>query len=109
MENLETPAPSPSTSKKSALSQTGVSLPDLPSECLKEPLMGEKYEFPNKMAIQEKEAPVAPREPASDSKIGQRVLAIRRAESHTHEIASSDFNSLEYEIISTFEMVDLDN
>jgi MFS family permease len=72
--------------------------------------MSLKEEFQNKQTIQEKEAPMAPREPASDSKIGQRVLAIRRAESlQTNEIAPSDFNSLEYEIMSTFEMVDLDD
>jgi hypothetical protein len=55
-----------------------------------------KEEFPNKLIIQENEAPVAHREPATESKIGQRVLAIRRADfTHTHEIASADFDTLQ--------------
>ena len=76
--------------------------------------MSVEEEFPNKLknklTIQEKEAPVAPGEPASDSKIGQRVLAIRRADfTHTHEIASADFDTLQYDIMETFEMADLDD
>jgi hypothetical protein len=63
----------------------------------------------NNLEIEEKEAPVVPREPASDSNLGQRVLAIRKAESlRTVEIMPSDFNTLEYEIMSTFEMLELD-
>ena len=64
----------------------------------------------NKLSIQENKAPVAARETASDSKIGQRVLAIRKADfSHTHEIASAEFNTLQYDIVSTFEITDLDD
>ena len=108
MENLETP--SSSTYKTSTVSQPRPSLPDSPTKGLKEPLMTGTEEFPNRLknrlTIQEKEAPVAP----SDSKIGQRVLAIRKADfSHTHEIASADFNTLQYDIVSTFEIADLDD
>jgi hypothetical protein len=114
MENLETPTPSSRNFKKSTLSQPRGDRPDLQADCLKEPLMGVKEKIPkklkNNLEIQGKEALVAAKEPASDSMIGQRVLAIRKPESlRTVEIAPSDFNTLEYEIMSTFEIIDLDN
>jgi hypothetical protein len=114
MENLETQTPSSRTSKKSTLSQAGGDLPDLQADCLKEPFIGVKEKTPknlkNNLEIQEKEAPVAVKEPASYSKIGQRVLAIKKAESlQTVEIAPSDFNTLEYEIMSAFEIIDMDD
>jgi hypothetical protein len=100
MENPETPTRRSSTSKKSNLSQPRVSLPDLQTECIKEPLLGEKEKSTkkqeNNLEIEEKDAPFAPREPASDFNLGQRVLAIRKAESmRTVEILPSDFNTLE--------------
>ena len=112
MENLETP--SSSTYTKSHLSQPGVNGHNSPTKGLKELFMTGTEEFPNKLknklTLQEKEANVGPREPASDSKIGQRVLAIRKPHfSHTHEIASADFNTLQYDIVSTFEIADLDD
>ena len=112
MKDFETPTPS-SRSKDPSVSQPGGTVPDLQAKDLKEPLMSVQEEFPNKLKnkliIQEKEAPVAPAQPASDNKIGQRVLAIRRADfTHTHEIASADFDTLHYDIMETFEMADLD-
>ena len=113
MNNLETP--SSRSYKQSTLSQREGVEPDSPTRRLKQPLMTGKEEFPsklkNRLTIQEKEVPVGPREqPASDSKIGRRVLAIRRADfSHTHEIESGDFNTLQYDIMSNFEMADLDD
>jgi hypothetical protein len=76
--------------------------------------MSVEEEYPNnvknRLVIQENEAPMAPRDARRDSKIGQRVLAIRRADfSHTHEIASADFDTLQYDIMETFEMADLDD
>jgi hypothetical protein len=63
----------------------------------------------NKLDIQENDAPVATRYAKSNSKVGQRVLAIRRADfTHTHEIASVDFDTLQYDIMQTFEAADLD-
>jgi hypothetical protein len=100
--------------KQSTLSQKERAEPDSQTNRLKQPLITGNEEFPNKLknrlTIQGKEAPVAAREQSvNDSKIGQRVLAIRRADfSHTHEIASGDFNTLQYDIMSTFEMADLD-
>jgi hypothetical protein len=72
--------------------------------------MSGEEEFPKKLTIQEKDALLAPREPATPSKIGQLVLAIRRASlSPTREIALSDFDTLQHDIVSTFEMADLDD
>jgi hypothetical protein len=113
MDNFETPTLR--SFKQSTVSQRDGVEPDSPGKRLKQPLMTGNEEFPNKLknrlTIQEKEAPLAAREqPINDSKIGQRVLAIRRADfSHTHEIASGDFNTLQYDIMSNFEMADLDD
>jgi hypothetical protein len=113
MNNLETPTLSSKTAKMSTSSQPSGIIPDLSTKGVKEPLMRVEEEYPNnvknKLAIQENEAPMAPRDAKSDSKIGQRVLAIRRADfTHTHEIASADFDTLQYDIMETFEMADLD-
>jgi hypothetical protein len=110
MNNLETPTPTSSTHKGSTVSQQGPSLPDQTIKGLKEPLTSVNEGFPKELTIQEKESLVGHREPARNSKIGQQVLAIRRASfSHTHEIASSDFDTLQHDIVSTFEMADLDD
>jgi hypothetical protein len=113
MNNLETPTPSSSTYKGSNPSQRAGTPPDISTKGLKEPLMSVKEEYPNnlknKLDIQENEAPVATRDAKSNSKIGQRVLAIRRADfTHTHEIASADFDTLQFDIMQTFETADLD-
>jgi hypothetical protein len=72
--------------------------------------MSGEEEFPKELTIQEKEALVLHREPVNDLKIGQQVLAIRRASfSQTHEIALSDFDTLQHDIVSNFEMADLDD